>query len=467
MIRMFNQYVSRRSVLLMLTESVLVGLSLLVAARLRFWNDPAEFAAYTRMPVFGLQVLSTVIVFQLCLYLNELYDLAAIRIRGEQLLRLWESLGASCILLGVLFYIAPVIEVGRGVFFISFGFSALLLCCSRLLAGAAFRATSPRQNVLVVGAGELAGIVNRELARRHDLNMHVVGCVNKSGAGGGSGQRVPSPPVLGASGELETLVEKHHVSRVIVALEDQREALPVRCLVNLRVQGVPVEDATSVLAGLTGRVWLRTVRPSWFVYSGGFNRSRWLFLVKRGIDLAFSAAGLVLTAPLMAAVAIAVRWDSPGPILFRQVRVGWRGRHFAVLKFRSMRVDAEAAGAQWAQAGDPRVTRVGRFIRKYRLDELPQFWNVIRGEMSFVGPRPERPVFVEQLKKEIPYFEERHSMRPGITGWAQVQYPYGASTEDAYNKLEYDLFYLQNLSITFDFAIVFQTLRIVLFGRGR
>src|SRR4051794_31601969 len=227
MIRLFNQYVSRRSVLLMLTESVLVGLSLLAAARLRFWNDPGEFAAYTRMPVFALQVLATVIVFQLCLYLNELYDLAAIRIRGEQLLRLWESLGASCILLGVLFYIAPVIEVGRGVFFISFGFSALLLCCSRLLAGAAFRATAPTQNVLVVGAGELAGIVNRELARRHDLNMRVVGCVNKSGAGGGSGQRVPGPPVLGASGELETLVEKHHVSRVIVALEDQREALPV------------------------------------------------------------------------------------------------------------------------------------------------------------------------------------------------------------------------------------------------
>jgi exopolysaccharide biosynthesis polyprenyl glycosylphosphotransferase len=237
--------------------------------------------------------------------------------------------------------------------------------------------------------------------------------------------------------------------------------------VKLKVQGVTIEDAQSTMAALTGRVWLRSVRPSWFVFSDGFRRSRVGMVSKRAIDLVFSLLGLLFSAPIMLLIAVAVKLDSKGPVLYRQTRVGWKGRHFQVLKFRSMRVDAEAEnGAQWALENDPRVTRVGRVLRKFRLDELPQFINVICGDMSFVGPRPERPVFVEQLRKAIPYYDERHSVRPGITGWAQVQYRYGASVEDAYRKLEYDLFYLKNTSILFDCAILFQTIRIVLDGQG-
>jgi exopolysaccharide biosynthesis polyprenyl glycosylphosphotransferase len=238
-------------------------------------------------------------------------------------------------------------------------------------------------------------------------------------------------------------------------------------LVHLRVGGLEVEDAHTVLAALTGRIWLRTVRPSWFVFSGGFRRSRTSLLVKRVMDLAFGLIGLALLAPLMLVVSIAIRMDSNGPVVYRQERVGCGGKVFHLLKFRSMKVNAEAEnGAQWAQKNDPRVTRVGRFLRKFRLDELPQFVNVMRGEMSFVGPRPERPCFVDHLRDQFPLYDERHSVRPGITGWAQVKFTYGASIEDAYRKLEYDLFYLKNMSLVFDLLILVQTLRVVFLGSG-
>jgi exopolysaccharide biosynthesis polyprenyl glycosylphosphotransferase len=235
----------------------------------------------------------------------------------------------------------------------------------------------------------------------------------------------------------------------------------------MRVHGIRVDDASTALSALTGRVSLRAVKPSWFVFSEGFHRSRWNDRLKRVLDVLIGLVGLIFSLPVMAAVALAVRLDSKGPIIYRQTRVGHMGDCFKVLKFRSMATDAEKAnGAQWATANDPRVTRIGKTLRKYRLDELPQFVNVIRGEMSFVGPRPERPEFVEELRKAIPYYDERHSVRPGLTGWAQVQYSYGASVEDAANKLEYDLFYLKHPSLTFDLAIILQTIRIVLSGRG-
>jgi sugar transferase (PEP-CTERM system associated) len=302
--------------------------------------------------------------------------------------------------------------------------------------------------VLILGGGDLADSVADEFERRGDLNFRVVG--------------VEKPDC-----ELPAIVRNRKVSRIVVALENQRGAMPTRDLVRLRVQGVEVEDAHSALASLTGRVWLRAVRPSWFVYSDGFHRSGWIDFAKRVIDLSFGLMGLVLFAPIIALIAIAIKLDSKGAVVYSQERVGLAGKIFRVLKFRSMRSDAEAGtGAQWAIKDDPRVTRLGRFLRKYRLDEIPQFINVIRGDMSFVGPRPERPVFVDKLRELVPFYDERHSVRPGVTGWAQVEYTYGASTEDAYRKLEYDLFYLQNMSIVFDLAIILRTARIVLLGKG-
>jgi len=233
------------------------------------------------------------------------------------------------------------------------------------------------------------------------------------------------------------------------------------------VQGVRVEDVHSTVSSLSGRIWLNMVQPSGFIFADGFRRSRPTLILKRIIDLAVGLLGLVLSSPVMLLVAILVRLDSKGPIIFSQTRVGLSGKCFQVFKFRSMRVDAELeTGAQWAKHNDDRVTRIGRFLRQYRLDEFPQFVNVIRGEMSFVGPRPERPVFVDQLRDIISYYDERHSVRPGLTGWAQVQYPYGASIEDACRKLEYDLFYLKNMSVFFDGIIILKTIRIIMTGRG-
>ena len=359
----------------------------------------------------------------------------------------------------------PSLLIGRGVFAISLGLIPWLMLANRFLLEKAWRFAWPPQRVAILGAGELAIVVLQELRRRDDLNVEVVGFITVDRSVRAA--EVCDSPVLGDISVVEQLVRDHQVSRIVVAMEDRRGKLPIRDLVKLRVAGIRVEDVHSTMAALTGRVWLETLRPSWFVFSEGFRRSRSTLWIKRLVDILISAIFLILAAPLLVIVGTAIRLESPGPAIYRQKRVGVRGREFEILKFRSMGVDAESQhGAQWAAVEDPRVTRLGRFVRRYRIDELPQVINVLRGEMSFVGPRPERPEFVDSLRQQISFYDERHSARPGITGWAQISYPYGASVEDALRKLEYDLFYLKNLSIFFDFAIILRTVRIVLAGKG-
>ena len=464
MIRVFNQYVSGKSFLLMAVEALLIVVSLISAVRLRFWNNPAEALSYLSIPDFAVQTTVVVFVCLACFYYNDLYDLSAGYSAVERVLRVEQSLGAASLLLGLLYFMVPGLLLGRGVFIIGMVLVTALVILSRKLLDKAWQLSAPMQRVMILGTGQLAMELARELTRRGDLSMKLEGFV---GGSQDKSEKIFGFPVLGPTSEMEAIAKERAVSRIIVAMEDCRGTLPTRELVTLRVQGVRVEDAASALSGLTGRVSLRAVKPSWFVFSDGFHRSKWIDLLKRVLDLAAGAIGLAVSMPIMIVVALVVRLESKGPIIFRQTRVGRMGKCFEVLKFRSMSDDAEKTnGAQWASENDPRVTRIGRFLRKYRLDELPQFVNVIRGEMSFVGPRPERPCFVEELRKTIPYYDERHSVRPGITGWAQVQYNYGASVEDAFNKLEYDLFYLQNMSITFDLAIIFQTIRIVIGGHG-
>ena len=464
-IRVFSQYVSVKSLLLILVESFVIVLSFVLAAKLRFWDEPDQFLIYAGSTSFLLQVITVLLVLETCCYYNSLYDLSVIRPRSEQFLCLAQALGAGCLLLGLLYYMLPGLLVGGGMLFTALALTTAFVVSLRIVMDWVWHVTTPERRVLILGAGEIAVAAARELEKRVDLNFRIAGFVTPD-------QRpfneLLRHPVLGDQRALQEIATSQRVSKIIVALEDLRGTLPTRDLVRLRVQGIEIEDAHSALAALTGRVWLRTVRPSWFVFSTGFERSKLTLLVKRVIDLSFGLIGLVLSSPLIFLTAVAVRLDSEGPIFYRQERVGAAGKVFRLIKFRSMRVDAEATqGAQWAEENDPRITRVGRFLRKYRLDEVPQFLNVIRGEMSFVGPRPERPCFVERLRERIPFYDERHSVRPGITGWAQVEFTYTASVEDAYQKLEYDLFYLKNLSILFDLAIVFRTVRVVLFGVGR
>jgi sugar transferase (PEP-CTERM system associated) len=467
MIRIFNQYVSPKSVLLMFTESALIALALACGLRLRFWNNPDEMDALIHFPDIAIQGLVIVIIFQLCFYYSDLYNLSVLRGRSEQIICLGQSLGSACLILGALYYIFPGLLIGRGTFLISVFLVGAFVTLNRVVLDRAWKIAAPKQNILILGTQEIALNVARELNARDDLNVSLAGFVEAKRGDSGPGKMLFGHPVLGSAEDLERLVPEHRIARIVVAMEDRRGRMPVRELVRLRVQGVRVEDAHSTMSSLTGRIWLESIHPSWFVFSDGFHRSRLNLAVKRALDLSFGILGLAISLPVMALVAIAVKLDSEGPAIFRQERVGLGGKIFQVLKFRSMRMDAEDSnGAQWAAKDDPRATRVGKFIRKFRLDELPQFLNVIRGEMSFVGPRPERPVFVEQLRKDISYYDERHSVRPGVTGWAQVMYRYGANAEDAYRKLEYDLFYLKNMSIFFDCVIVLKTIRTVLTGSG-
>jgi sugar transferase (PEP-CTERM system associated) len=449
----------------MVTEGVLILLCLLAAAKLRFWSDPAALGDYVDSSSFVFQSLTVLIVIQLCFYYNELYNLSERISRREEIIRLGQALGAGCLLLGALYFLFPWLLVGKGVLFIAVTLVLTGVTVTRFGLEWIWQLTVPMRRVAIVGGGTLAAAVTDAMSGRADLGFELAGKISttKSGEPGRS-----EGTALGHIGDLTEIVRKNNISRIVVALEDSRGALPVRDLVRLRVQGVEVEDAHTALAALTGRVWLDAVRPSWFVFSDGFRRSSLTTVIKRAIDLASSVVGLVLCAPVMAAVAIAIRLDSKGPILYKQTRVGLGEKPFDLLKFRSMRTDAETSGgAQWATESDPRATKVGSFLRKYRLDELPQFINVLRGEMSLVGPRPERPVFVQQLREQIPFYDERHSVRPGVTGWAQVEYKYGSSIKDAYHKLEFDLFYLKNLSILFDVMIIFRTVGIVLFGGVR
>lgn len=465
MIRIFNQDVSPKGLLLFVTEAVIIASALPCGVRLRFWNSPVDYASYMQFPDFAWQALAFVLTFQVCFYYGDLYDLSALRHRGYHLICLGQSLGAACLILGLLYYLAPGLLIGRGIFFISVGLVVLFVSMDRLLLDAIWHLAAPLENIIILGTDELAVTAARELTRREDLNVRFVGFVEPYNRRGQCGDMLFGHPVLTA--DLQTIVASRHVSRIVVAMGDRRGGLPTGELVKLRVQGVRVEDVHSTIAFLTGRVWLSTVRPSWFLFSDGFHRSRTTLILKRILDLSCAIVGLLFSLPVMVLVAAAIRLDSSGPILYRQSRMGLGGKSFDVLKFRSMRSDAEnGCGAQWAIENDPRVTRVGRIIRKYRLDELPQFVNVIRGEMSFVGPRPERPEFVEELRREISYYDQRHTVRPGLTGWAQVQYRYGSSVDDARRKLEYDLFYLKNMSVFFDFLIVLKTVRIVLTGFG-
>lgn len=274
------------------------------------------------------------------------------------------------------------------------------------------------------------------------------------------------PPLLSDSSVLLEYCLAKGVKRIIVALDDRRGTMPVNDLLHCKLQGISINDGISFYEAVTGKILVSKVNPAWLIFSGGFKTGPVRYFVKRMMDIGFSVFGLLVSLPFTLLTAILIKLESPGPVFYCQERVGEREQVFKVIKFRSMRDDAEKNGAVWAMTDDPRVTRVGAFIRKFRIDEVPQMWNVLRGEMSFVGPRPERPVFVEQLNKVIPYYSLRHSIKPGLTGWAQVCYPYGASEKDALRKLEYDLYYIKNMTVFLDLLTVFRTVRTVIFRVG-
>jgi sugar transferase (PEP-CTERM system associated) len=355
------------------------------------------------------------------------------------------------------------LELGRGIFLLGFILVSMLLLCWRRLFLMVNSLPRFAERALIFGEGPLAEQLLNELESRHELGLRVVAQVSEATENG-----MPAG-VNGAAGieELARCVDFHRVNRVIVAMGERRGKLPVEQLLTMKGRGVLIQEGTEVYEAITGKIHIESLRLGWLLFSPGFHVSRALMFSKRLTSTLVSVVGLALSLPLIPFIVLAIKITSSGPILYRQKRVGREGSVFECLKFRTMRADAEAdSGPTWAEDNDPRITRVGCFLRVSRLDEIPQLWNVLKGDMSLVGPRPERPEFVDWLKQEIPHYYLRHTARPGITGWAQVSYKYGNTVEDVKEKLRYDLFYIKNMSPGLDLLILFQTIKIILLGRG-
>ena len=366
----------------------------------------------------------------------------------------------------IMYYLLPQAYVGRGVLIIALVLSFALMMGFRLVFLRLVDAVVFQRRVLILGAGKRASQIQTRMRRHADrIGFNVLGFVPREG----EEVQVGTMSLVRPEGSLVDWALHRQVDEIVVGVDDRRGGLPMRDLLECRQNGIDVTDLATFFERESGRVQLSLTDPSWLVFSGGFDATPLRRFSKRCSDLLIAALVLLLTWPLMLLVALAIRIESGAgqPILYRQERVGARGKTFQLIKFRSMRTDAELDGiARWANKDDDRVTRVGRFTRKVRLDELPQLWNVLKGEMSFIGPRPERPQFVIDLGQKIRYYDLRHCLKPGLAGWAQLRYPYGASEADAEEKLKYDLYYVKNHNLLFDLLILFQTVEVVLFRRG-
>jgi sugar transferase (PEP-CTERM system associated) len=416
-------------------------------------------------PLLLPRALTNTLVIQICLSYADLFEGFRYRSRLEDGLRVVQSLLAALVVLTLVYWAFPSLEVGRGVVGLQFALTLPTVVAWRSFLRTAGDAALG-EPTLILGTGPPAQQVAREILSRPGLGFRVVGFLGEHSDQ--VGQQIVNPSVIGSLDDLSTIVAREGASVIVVALDDARGRMPMAELLRHRLAGVRVLDAATLIEEITGRIMLRDLRPSWLVFSSGFGRRSVYRRVKRSIELLLALALFVALLPVFAFVALLVRLTSPGPVLFAQGRVGERGRCFLLYKFRTMHVDAEAkSGPVWAaRDGDPRVTPLGRLLRKSRLDELPQLINVIRGEMSLVGPRPERPHFVEKLGTIIPFYDERHTVKPGITGWAQVKFGYGSNLEDAEEKLQYDLYYIKHMSWVFDIGIMLYTLKVILTGRG-
>jgi sugar transferase (PEP-CTERM system associated) len=455
-IRLFNVYYPVRTLVLLLGEALIIGLSFVlgtvftVESMLRLNNELIIERGY-------LRIIALTAVVLLLSHGFDLYDSSKIEVKLEQAFRMLFVLGLVALVLGIVIYFIPGFLPGNNSAIFGVIILAVSLFCWR--SAYAWLVCQPffRERVYVLGTGDRAQRLVNGL-RRPGLGIEVVGWTGNI-EGALTREMVAS--------HLVGLAQDKGVHRVIVAMPNRRGTIPVEELLALRLAGVKVEEATSWLEKISGRIEVEQLYPSWFIFAEGFRFSVINRILRRTMNFSAALVGTIVSLPLLPFIALAVKLGSKGPILYRQERVGRGGATFYCYKFRTMRQDAEAdTGATWATDDDPRITRTGKYLRLLRLDEIPQLWCVLKGDMHFVGPRPERPEFVEWLSREIPYYGMRHVVRPGVTGWAQVQYKYGNTLEDAREKLQYDLFYIKNASVGLDVLILFQTIKIVLLGRG-
>ena len=455
MIRLLNVYYPTRTVVLLFSEALIVAGSFLLALWILLGPDAYLTLAYEHG---GLKIGALAIITLMFSYYFDLYEPELLFDRREIYFRILLVLGCLSLLASALLYFFPELDIAPNVFALGFAFLAVLLIGWRRLFAWASNKSFFRERVYILGNDDYADSLREILLKRPDLGMEVVGCNYQLA----DGTRLES-----AAAVVKCLQGmKRPVHRIVIAMRDRRGELPITELLTLRFRGVVIEEASVLLERLYGKIQLDGLRPSSFLYAEGFRLRPSQQLTRQIASTLAAAVGLLLFAPFFPLVMLMVRLSSPGPIFFKQTRVGAGGKHFNVIKFRTMRTDAEAGGAKWATKNDPRVTRIGSFMRKTRIDEVPQLWNVLRGDMGFVGPRPERPEFVPWLAEQLPFYELRHIIRPGLTGWAQVRYGYGATLEESRTKLEYDLYYVKHASLGLDLLIMFETIKIILHRKG-
>lgn len=464
-VRIFRHYIPTAFIFLGLIEAAVFMLSFNLAVLLRFASDTAAVtehvgALWPKSVTFALVMILSMIGLGLYDRLSWSWEG-----RSEMVLRVLASFLFAVFPLSFIFYAVPEISVWRGPALLAFGISLLAIVSVRLIFFRVVDQKLFKRRVLVLGAGKNAGEIRKLEGKPPMQGISVVGYVHTSRdhdvMGGGRVFKIDSP--------LRDIVSKNHVDEIVVAVDDRRKSLPVHEILDCKMDGVRVFDLLTFFERETGKVRLELVHPSWLFLSDGFRISNTSLALKRGLDILLSLLLLPLFLPLMLVVVVAIWLESPGEgsIIYKQTRVGKGDKEFQIYKFRSMCANAEENGrAQWAKKQDARVTRIGAVIRKIRLDEAPQLFNIIKGDMSFVGPRPERPEFVKQLVEQYPYYRERHRMRPGLTGWAQIRYEYGDTFEDAFEKLQYDLYYVKNFSIFLDLLIIIHTVEVVLLGKG-
>ncbi|MDL1968854.1 MAG: TIGR03013 family PEP-CTERM/XrtA system glycosyltransferase [Deltaproteobacteria bacterium] len=463
MLRILKQYYPTRNIFFVIGEGLVIYSSVLLACLIVYSSESYVFKEW-----LWLKILLITGVCQTCLYYNELYDLTVVDNFKELSLRLLQSLGFAAIVLAGVYFIIPAAIIGRGIFIISIAFIILLIVSWRFLYKLILDRSFFDQKIILIGSGDLALNIYNEITSLKDSGYTITEVIPDCNGNAGFTDKTTSS--VSCKNNYEGLCEiakNKDIKKIVVALHERRGAFPSKELLKCRVDGIEIIEGNSFYEMLTGKLIVEHINPGWLIFSEGFKKSYIRRFIKYILDLILSVILLIILLPVIITTAILIKIDSKGPVIFFQERVGQKKKIYWIYKFRSMVTDAEEqSGPEWAKENDNRVTRVGKFIRKWRIDEIPQILNVIKGDMSFVGPRPEREYFVNKLEGVIPYYRERFTVKPGITGWAQVSYGYGASVTDAIQKLNFDLFYIKNLSTLMDLMIILRTVKTVLLSKG-
>ena len=461
MIRLFNQYFPVRKILFFSGECLFVTLAVILS--LMFHGEFTDYAFYPISLLFKITVILT--VYQVSLFLSDFYSSGTTWSYRKLINRLITSLIIAFFIIVVLYALTSETLFTTKILTTMLVFTLFFLLPWRFLYSWFINLPNYKQKVLILGSGKLAKNIAREIIKEKELSLDVVGFISNDPKL--QGVSIVNPKVIGTNQTLSKIVNNGNIDKIIVAMEERRGNIPLDDLLQYKSYGIKIEDGVNFYEKVTNKLLVEYINPSNLIFCDGFKLSYVSMFLKRTYDMILSSIGLIIASPLFLITSLLIKLESNGPIFFKQERVGRNGQPFNIYKFRSMLEDAEKkTGPIMSFKGDRRVTRLGKILRKTRLDELPQLWNVLNGTMSFVGPRPERPVFVEKFKKHIPFYSQRFSLRPGITGWAQIRCPYASNIEQSLDKLRYELYYLKNFSLFFDFTIILRTIKVVLFARG-